>query len=163
MGHMLKSRLLASSFANEKREWQLHKDMTIDHTAIPRTPKQKSQVSNNHKSFSALNTVRFMTRLQKLLMIHWEWYPANLQLNIGGCPTKFQVSQESIGESALQKLHICLPKLWYTPMDQSFPMKPWRSSKTSAVRQQGLSQAISYTTDVPNTAPSPVLGPDPYP
>lgn len=39
MGHMLQSRLLASSFANERQERQLDsKDMNIDHTAIPRTP-----------------------------------------------------------------------------------------------------------------------------
>lgn len=53
--------------------------MTIDHIAIPRTPTQKYQVSNNHKSFSALNPACFMTRLQKLLMIHRERGPNHLQ------------------------------------------------------------------------------------
>lgn len=158
MGHMLKSRLLVSSFANEKQEWQLDsKDMTIDHIAIPRTPTQKTEVSNNHKSFSALNTVHFMTRLQKLLMNHQVCHTAYLQLNTGGFPTKFHVSQESIWETTLQKLHICLLKLRYMPMDQSFSTRLWRRSKTSALHQQGLVQTISYTTDKPNTAPSAVL------
>lgn len=45
MGHMLKSRLPTSSFANEKQEWQLNgEDMTIDHIAIPRAPMQNTQL-----------------------------------------------------------------------------------------------------------------------
>ena len=150
MGHMLKSRLLASSFANEKQEWQLvSKAMTIDHTTIPRTPTQKIQVSNNHKSFTALNIIHFMSRLQKLLMIHRVCHPAHLQLNTGGFPTKFHASQGSTWQTTLQKLHIAFPSCDIYQRTKASPKKLWRSSKTSAVHQQGLVQTTRYSQRCP--------------
>lgn len=53
MGHMLKSRLLASPFANEKPERQLgSKAMPMDQVAIPRSPVYRTHLPNHQRAAS---------------------------------------------------------------------------------------------------------------
>lgn len=161
MGHMLKSRLLASSFANEKQEWQLNgEDMTIDHIAIPTAPMQNTQLWNN-QTVPQLQIPSTSPQVSKnRIMINQVCHPACFQLSIGGFPTKLHLAQENTW-TAPQKVHMCLPKVWHTPKDPSFPTELQGGSKTKTVRQQGfISQTNNYRAEIGNPAPSPVFSPN---
>lgn len=150
MGHMLKSRLPTSSFANEKQEWQLNgEDMTIDHIAIPRAPTKNTQLWNNQTVPQLQIPSTSWQGSKNWLTIHQACYPACFQLSTGGFPTKFHVSQENTWRTAPQKVPICLPKLWHTPKDPSFPKELQEKSKTRTEHQQGfIIQTSNYRAEI---------------
>lgn len=149
MGHMLKSRLPTSSFANEKQEWQLNgEDMTIDHIAIPKAPMKNTQLWNNQTAPQLQMPSNPWQGSKNWLTIHQVCYPACFQL-CTGFPTKFHVSQENAWRIAPRKVHICLPKLWHTPKDPSFPKELQEGSKTRTEHQQGfIIQTSNYRAEI---------------
>lgn len=115
-------------------------------------------------SFSAPDTIHFMTKLQKLLMIHRDCHPAHLQLNIGflGFLTKLHVSQ-SVWETTPKKVHVYLPKLWHYNNGPKFPNKAVEKQQNKHCASARAHTNHQLQGRYTQRCPTPVLSPDPYP
>lgn len=173
MGHMLKSRLPASSFANEKQEWQLNgEDMTIDHIAIPRAPTRIPSYETTRQFLSS----KYHPLHNKAPKIDL-WYitcvtqPASSsaqgvsQLNVtyhkkileelhhkrftftfpsSDTHQRTQVSQESCREEAKQKLCTCRGSSSKPTTGQENPTLPHLQLSVPTPRTMGWSQQLLF-------------------
>lgn len=126
---------------------------------FPEPPSRKPSYQTT-TSFSAPDTIHFMMKLQKLLMIHQDCHPAHLQLNIGFL-TNFHVSQ--CLRNYTKKVHVYLPKLWHYTNGPKFPNKTMENQQNKHWASAGAHTNHQLQDRYVQRCPTPVLCLNPSP